>query len=103
MRGTHVYLITESHLHDSKDKVPFKIGISQNPGCRVYDLNAGNARPLVVLYCSPPFERSDALDMEREAHDELRAWALGREWFHCPLEYGLDALRSVGALNDQGS
>jgi len=95
--SVRVYILAE-RFDDGSDYRALKIGISANPAGRAHALNAGNPREVYVAFASEPFSRAEALEIERAAHEDLGKWALGREWFYCPLEYGLDAMRSNGAL-----
>lgn len=74
-----------------------KIGVSNNPWARLYDLQAGNPDPLVIELTLRARDRTQALNWEDALHQHFAAYWHQREWF----EYA-PALRDYVAQWRQG-
>lgn len=82
--GTWVYAISEADVFDDSvyTPCPIKIGVSVNPHWRIREIQAGNSRPLTLLY-EAEFGHRDAFRVEMWVHrwlEDLRAGG-GTEWF----------------------
>lgn len=92
-KGVRVYAIWDAGGH-------VKVGISDNPYWRVQALQAGNPRQLTVEYASRIFGRYFAYGIEQAAHAKLSAWGVGGEWFRCPVEDAIEAIKECGGLQE---
>lgn len=83
-----LYIITES------EDGPVKIGIAKKPGCRLKELQTGNARRLDLYWCVPFQTAGKARAAEQRVHRELDKHRMVGERFSLTPQ---DAARLVGA------
>lgn len=91
--SVRVYVISESK------RGPVKVGISANPVARLNDLQGCNPRRLRLQYTSRPFERTEAMRIERLAHDLLSEHRLRGEWFRCWVGEAVGRVRTAGGMH----
>ena len=63
------------------DEGPVKVGVSNNPWARLYDLQAGSFVKLELAYVTPVIDRTMAFTVERRIHEKFEADRIHREWF----------------------
>jgi hypothetical protein len=85
-RARRVYLIEELSM-SGEPQSPAIVKIGQaglDPETARRACERGNARTLVLRYCTDPLTAAEAWKVEHMAHRWLHEWALQREWFACP-------------------
>lgn len=75
-----------------------KVGVSNNPGARLKQLTAGNARPVECAWSFYLPSRPLALAVEREVHRLLADKTLGREWFALGADAAIEVCEGVCAV-----
>lgn len=72
---SYVYIISEGA------NGPVKIGMANNPGWRVCELQTGNPRKLRLVDTWAMFTRQEAFDVERLIRDALKDERITGEWY----------------------
>ncbi len=70
-----------------------KVGISQHPNHRMKTLEREWDRVLYLAHTEGPFRRSDAVAIERKAHEKLVDRREHGEWFHASAEEAVSVLQ----------
>ena len=77
MRTRYVYFIQEViGIH-----APIKIGVSQDVGERLRNIQGCNPRKLEVYAVMGPMGKAKAFDLEDKLHHKFRRYRLRGEWF----------------------
>lgn len=74
----------------------FKVGVTLNVGLRIEQFKLGNPYP-IALASLKAFPLRQIRLAERDLHEMLEAWSVGREWFTAPLPTIEKALRLAWA------
>ncbi|MGB3833736.1 MAG: GIY-YIG nuclease family protein [Mesorhizobium sp.] len=69
-----------------------KVGASTDPVRRLKQINAGKLIDAEIVYQA---HFNDYFDAERRAHALLRKWCLSNEWFSCPQDVAVEAVKSL--------
>lgn len=75
----YVYAIRETG--HASDDAPVKIGVATSPWKRLYALQSGNPRELVLILYMGPFNAEEARAIERELHENFKLYREAGEWF----------------------
>jgi hypothetical protein len=87
-----VYVMTE----DGPEMPLVKVGISKHPNYRRIELEKQCAANLYVAHTEGPFSaRSEALEVERLAHEALASCRQHGEWFLVPEERAIEVVRNI--------
>ena len=62
----------------------FKVGVTMNVGLRIEQFKLGNPYP-ITLSAIKAFPLRQIRLAERDLHEMLQSWSVGREWFNAPL------------------
>jgi hypothetical protein len=89
-RNVSVYVIAGGGL--------VKVGVSDNPGYRVYALQAGSPVALTLEHMSAQWDRATAMKVERTVHEMLKDRRRHGEWFACSLEEAVSCIVSSEEL-----
>jgi predicted GIY-YIG superfamily endonuclease len=85
MKKSYVYIIT-----DGED---YKVGVSDNPGKRLKQLQTGNPKKLRIVSTFTLPEKSTAFKVERESHTKIGALYEKRgEWFKGASEFHINLI-----------
>ena len=76
---------------------PMKIGVSTDLAQRMDTLGAQSPYPLTIFAVWQAASRKQAEDIEYAAHSSLSGFHSHYEWFACPLDAAMDAVKVGGA------
>jgi predicted GIY-YIG superfamily endonuclease len=77
----------------AKPKGPVKIGYAKEPRKRLGELQIGNHEVLDIMWDWGNLTRDEAIELEAQTHEALKAKKIRGEWFNAGLNEAVEAMK----------